>query len=58
MDKTRFAGVSHCWARLWRFIASGTNAADLDHAVGAAFAAMAQIHRLMSFHDPEATSRG
>jgi thiamine biosynthesis lipoprotein len=33
--------------------ASGTNAARLDDAIEAAFLAIAQVHRLMSFHDPE-----
>jgi len=31
----------------------GANAADLEAAVEAAFRAIAQVHRLMSFHDPE-----
>jgi FAD:protein FMN transferase len=46
--------IRRCRPLLGTFVeiqASGTSAADLDHAVGAAFAAMAQIHRLMSFHD-------
>jgi thiamine biosynthesis lipoprotein len=33
--------------------AFGTNAADLESAVEAAFLAIARVHRLMSFHDPE-----
>jgi thiamine biosynthesis lipoprotein len=32
--------------------AFGTNAAELERAVEAAFLAIAQVHRLMSFHDP------
>ena len=32
--------------------AFGTNAADLEGAIDAAFLAIAQVHRLMSFHDP------
>lgn len=31
----------------------GTNAAELEDAIEAAFLAIAQVHRLMSFHDPE-----
>ena len=33
--------------------AFGTNAAGLERAVEAAFLAIAQVQRLMSFHDPE-----
>src|SRR6266849_5123313 len=31
----------------------GTNATELEHAVEAAFLAIAHVQRLMSFHDPE-----
>jgi thiamine biosynthesis lipoprotein len=33
--------------------AFGTNTAELEHAVETAFLAIAQVQRLMSFHDPE-----
>ena len=33
--------------------AFGTNAAELEDAVEAAFLAIAHVQRLMSFHDPE-----
>ena len=33
--------------------AFGTNAAELEDAVDAAFLAIARVQRLMSFHDPE-----
>jgi len=33
--------------------AFGTNADELEDAIEAAFLAIAQVHRLMSFHDPE-----
>src|SRR5437660_7414174 len=33
--------------------ASGAESTDLEAAVEAAFAAVARVHRLMSFHDPE-----
>jgi FAD:protein FMN transferase len=33
--------------------AFGTNAAELEGAIEAAFLAIARVHRLMSFHDPE-----
>ena len=34
-------------------VAFGTNAAELERAIEAAFLAIAHVHRLMSFHDPE-----
>jgi thiamine biosynthesis lipoprotein len=34
-------------------VAFGTDAGDLEHAAESAFSAVAQVHRLMSFHDPE-----
>ena len=34
-------------------VAIGTDAGDLEHAAESAFSAVAQVHRLMSFHDPE-----
>src|SRR5215831_17798571 len=48
--------VRRCRPLLGAFVAirvSGTDAADLERAVEAAFLAIAQVHRLMSFHDPE-----
>jgi len=48
--------VRRCRPLLGTFVeiqAFGTNAADLERAVEAAFLAIAQVHRLMSFHDPE-----
>jgi thiamine biosynthesis lipoprotein len=46
--------IRRCRPLLGTFVeiqAFGTNAADLNHAIDAAFAAIAQVHRLMSFHD-------
>lgn len=46
--------VRRCQPLLGTFVeiqASGTNATDLESAVGTAFSAVAQIHHLMSFHD-------
>jgi FAD:protein FMN transferase len=48
--------VRRCRPLLGTFVeiqAFGTNAAELDDAIEAAFLAIAQVHRLMSFHDPE-----
>ncbi len=46
--------IRRCRPLLGTFVeiqVSGPNAVDLEHAVRAAFAAIARIHRLMSFHD-------
>ena len=48
--------VRRCRPMLGTFVeiqAFGTNAAELEGAVEAAFLPIAQVHRLMSFHDPE-----
>jgi thiamine biosynthesis lipoprotein len=48
--------VRRCRPLLGAFVAIqafGTDAADLERAVEAGFLAIAQVHRLMSFHDPE-----
>ena len=48
--------VRRCRPLLGTFVeiqAFGTNAAELEGAIEAAFLAIAQVHRLMSFHDPE-----
>jgi thiamine biosynthesis lipoprotein len=48
--------VRRCRPLLGTFVdvqAFGTNAAELESAVEAAFLAIAHVHRLMSFHDPE-----
>src|SRR5262245_32108862 len=48
--------VRRCRPLLGTFVeiqAFGTNAAELEHSVEAAFLAIAQTHRLMSFHDPK-----
>jgi len=48
--------VRRCRPLLGAFVAIrvfGTDAADLERAVEAAFLAIAQVHRSMSFHDPE-----
>jgi FAD:protein FMN transferase len=48
--------VRRCRPLLGAFVAIqafGTDAADLERAVEAAFLAIAQVHRLMSFHDSE-----
>ena len=48
--------VRRCRPLLGAFVAIqafGSDAADLERAVEAAFLAIAQVHRLMSFHDPE-----
>jgi len=48
--------VRRCRPLLGAFVAIqafGTDAGDLERAVEAAFLAIAQVHRLMSFHDPE-----
>ena len=48
--------VRRCRPLLGTFVeiqAFGTNAAELEGAIEAAFLAIPQVHRLMSFHDPE-----
>ena len=48
--------VRRCRPILGTFVemqAFGTNADELEDAIEAAFLAIAQVHRLMSFHDPE-----
>jgi thiamine biosynthesis lipoprotein len=48
--------VRRCRPLLGTFVeiqAFGTDAADLESAVNAAFLAITQVHRLMSFHDAE-----
>ena len=48
--------IRRCRPLLGTFVeiqAFGTSAAELESAVEAAFLAIAQVHRLMSFHDPE-----
>jgi thiamine biosynthesis lipoprotein len=48
--------VRRCRPLLGTFVeiqAFGSNASDLESAVVAAFLAITQVHRLMSFHDPE-----
>ena len=48
--------VRRCRPLLGTFVeiqASGTNVGDLEGAVEVVFLAIAQVHRLMSFHDPE-----
>jgi FAD:protein FMN transferase len=48
--------IRRCRPLLGTFVeiqAFGTNAAELEGAVEAAFLAIAQVQRLMSFHDPE-----
>ena len=48
--------IRRCRPLLGTFVeiqAFGTNAAELEHAVEAAFLAIARVQRLMSFHDPE-----
>ena len=48
--------VRRCRPLLGTFVeiqAFGTNAVELERVVEAAFLAIAQVHRLMSFHDPE-----
>ena len=48
--------VRRCRPLLGTFVdiqAFGTNSAELESAVEAAFLAIAQVHRLMSFHDLE-----
>jgi thiamine biosynthesis lipoprotein len=48
--------IRRCRPLLGTFVeiqAFGTNAADLERAVEAAFLAIARVHQLMSFHDPE-----
>jgi thiamine biosynthesis lipoprotein len=56
MRTNRQNEVRRCRPLLGTFVeiqASGINAARLDHAIEAAFLAIARVHRLMSFHDPE-----
>jgi len=56
MRTNRQIEIRRCRPLLGTFVeiqAIGTNAADLEAAVEAAFLAIAQVHRLMSFHDPE-----
>jgi FAD:protein FMN transferase len=48
--------IRRCRPLLGTFVetqAFGANAAELEHAVEAAFLAIARVQRLMSFHDPE-----
>ena len=56
MKTNRQIEIRRCRPLLGTFVeiqALGTNAAELECAVEAAFLAIAQVHRLMSFHDPE-----
>src|SRR3982750_3964721 len=56
MRTTKPIEVRRCRPLLGTFVeivAFGTEAGDLEHAVESAFLAIAQVHRLMSFHDPE-----
>jgi len=56
MRTTEQIEVRRCRPLLGTFVeivAFGTEAGDLEHAVESAFLAIAQVHRLMSFHDPE-----
>jgi len=56
MRTNRRIEVRRCRPLLGTFVgiqAFGTNFAKLEGAVDAAFLAIAQVHRLMSFHDPE-----
>jgi thiamine biosynthesis lipoprotein len=56
MRRNALIEVRRCRPLLGTFVeiqAFGTNAAKLEGAVEAAFLAIAQVHQLMSFHDPE-----
>ena len=56
MKTNRQIEVRRCRPLLGTFVeiqAVGTNVAKLEGAVEAAFLAIADVHRLMSFHDPE-----
>jgi thiamine biosynthesis lipoprotein len=56
MKKNARIEVRRCRPMLGTFVeiqAFGANAAELESAIDAAFLAIAQVHRLMSFHDPE-----
>src|SRR3954467_13242669 len=56
MRTTEQIEVRRCRPLLGTFVeivAFGTEAGDLEHAAGSASLAIAQVHRLMSFHEPE-----
>jgi thiamine biosynthesis lipoprotein len=56
MRTNRQIEIRRCRPLLGTFVeiqTLGTNAAELEGAVESAFLAIAQVHRLMSFHDPE-----
>ena len=56
MKRNRQIEVRRCRPLLGTFVeiqAFGSNAAELERAIDAAFLAVAQVHRLMSFHAPE-----